>query len=73
MPVKTIPKKRIPAIPSVRRNVEKKNAPTDSLKALLYDIAESGYSIPAEERALIPRDFAKNMDHYLYGAPKERE
>ena len=43
----------------------------DSLKALLYSIADSGERIPAEERERIPRDFAKNIDHYLYGAPKE--
>jgi hypothetical protein len=47
--------------------------PNDSLKSLLRSIAESGTRIPAEERARIPRDFAKNVDHYLYGAPKERE
>jgi hypothetical protein len=73
MPVKAITKKRISAVPPFRRGTKRKNVPTDPLKALLYDISESGYSIPAEERARIPHDFAKNMDHYLYGAPKERE
>jgi hypothetical protein len=45
----------------------------DSLKSLLRSIAERGEHIPTEERERIPRDFAKNVDHYLYGAPKERE
>ncbi len=57
---------------TVRRSVVKKRASTDPLKALLNDIAQSGFSIPADQRARIPHDFAKNMDHYLYGAAKGR-
>ncbi|HWF43120.1 MAG TPA: hypothetical protein VG537_00620 [Candidatus Kapabacteria bacterium] len=45
----------------------------DPLKSLLRNIAESGERIPEQEQEQIPRDFAKNIDHYLYGAPKERE
>ena len=29
--------------------------------------------IPESERARIPVDGAKNLDHYLYGAPKVSE
>jgi hypothetical protein len=32
-----------------------------------------GASIPEEEWDKVPRDLSKNLDHYLYGAPKEEE
>ena len=34
---------------------------------------EFGKSIPEEELAKFPTDFAENMDHYLYGSPKRSE
>ncbi len=34
---------------------------------------ELGRSIPEEEWAKVPADLSKNLDHYLYGAPKESE
>lgn len=36
-------------------------------------VMELGASIPEEEWAKVPTDGAKNLDHYLYGAPKEEE
>ena len=35
-------------------------------------LAEMGAKIPDEEWAKIPKDLSKNLDHYLYGAPKEK-
>ena len=32
-----------------------------------------GKSIPRSERAKIPTDAARNLDHYLYGAPKQED
>lgn len=32
-----------------------------------------GASVPEEEWEKVPRDLSKNLDHYLYGAPKEEE
>lgn len=32
-----------------------------------------GASVPEEEWDKVPRDLSKNLDHYLYGAPKEEE
>jgi Arc/MetJ-type ribon-helix-helix transcriptional regulator len=32
-----------------------------------------GQQVPMEEWAKIPTDFSKNLDHYLYGAPKVSE
>lgn len=36
-------------------------------------IAELGRSIPEEEWESVPTDLSKNLDHYLYGAPKVSE
>ena len=44
--------------------------PHVSLQELFESIAEMGRKIPPEVRAKIPRDFAKNVDHYLYGHSK---
>ncbi len=32
-----------------------------------------GKQVPDEEWSKIPTDFSKNIDHYLYGAPKVSE
>ena len=34
---------------------------------------EMGASIPLEEWEKMPTDASKNLDHYLYGAPKRDE
>ena len=34
---------------------------------------EFGKTIPEEELAKFPTDFAENMDHYMYGLPKRGE
>ncbi|MGH2413510.1 MAG: hypothetical protein ACRDEA_07435 [Microcystaceae cyanobacterium] len=34
-------------------------------------IIEIGAEIPIEEWEKLPRDFSKNAEHYMYGAPKE--
>jgi hypothetical protein len=44
-----------------------------SLQEFLTGLAKIGEQIPKEVRATIPRDAARNVDHYLYGAPKEDE
>ncbi len=36
-------------------------------------IEEVGAEVPASEWAKVPEDLAKNLDHYLYGAPKHEE
>jgi hypothetical protein len=47
-----------------------KKAGDSSVRDFLLSIAEMGEQIPAEVRAKIPMDAAKNLDHYLYGHPK---
>ena len=36
-------------------------------------IVEIGAAVPSEDWARVPRDLSKNLDHYLYGAPKEED
>ncbi len=37
----------------------------------IWEIIENiGKSVPDEEWARVPSDLSKNLDHYLYGAPK---
>jgi len=40
-------------------------------QAFLQRIAKIRESIPKEEWQKLPSDSSKNVDHYLYGAPKE--
>ena len=72
-----ISSKRSLASPRTARRVTAKNGSNghsaDPLADLLDRIVELGKQIPPEELANIPPDFAKNIDHYLYGAPKETE
>lgn len=35
--------------------------------------AEIGASVPEEVWARVPDDLSMNLDHYLYGSPKEEE
>ena len=44
-----------------------------SSKPIWEKIIEIGKSIPEEELKKLPKDFAKNLDHYLYGHPKSKE
>lgn len=36
-------------------------------------VVEIGARIPREEWEKVPDDLSMNLDHYLYGAPKEKE
>ena len=40
----------------------------------IWEVAlEIGASVPEEEWAKVPTDGARNLHHYLYGAPKEKD
>jgi hypothetical protein len=53
---------KAPAIPKRRKGED------------VFDyIVRLGDSIPKEELANIPTDLARNLDHYLYGAPKQTD
>jgi len=42
-------------------------------KPIWEEVLEIGASVPQEEWDKVPTDLSKNLDHYLYGAPKEEE
>ncbi len=45
----------------------------DSGRPIWEIIEEVGAQVPDSEWAKVPQDLAKNLDHYLYGAPKQEE
>ena len=62
---KRLPQAKKAVSPARERIVE------SSMRDLFLSIAASGHKIPVEERARIPKDLAKNHEHYLYGHPKQ--
>ena len=44
-----------------------------SLPSFLQFVEEISAQIPQEEWAKLPSDLSKNLDHYLYGSPKDEE
>ena len=48
---------------------ELRNQPVDE-RPIWEILASSLKDIPPEERALLPRDGASQVDHYVYGLPK---
>lgn len=58
-------------VETLRKQQElEKQAGYAQAQAFLQRIARIRESIPKEERRKLPRDFAKNVDRYLYGAPE---
>ena len=55
------------------REVTRKRAPHKAKREMnIFDkIIELGRTIPPDERANFPTDGARNLDHYLYGSPKQ--
>lgn len=47
--------------------------PSLSLPAFLQFVEEISAQVPREEWETLPKDLSKNLDHYLYGAPKDEE
>ena len=69
------------AIPSPERYPERMSKPTKPLPAqqpegaadYLVALAKRiETEVPEDELEALPRDGAKNHDHYLYGAPKKK-
>ena len=44
-----------------------------SLPPFLQFVEEISAQIPTQEWAKLPSDLSKNIDHYLYGTPKDEE
>lgn len=50
------------------------NDPEFLAKPFWQQIIEIGKVVPQEEwRKRLPRDFARNFEHYMYGAPREED
>ncbi len=59
---------------SMRRPAKRSgNKARTAQQELLEVILEIGRSISAQDQARHPIDGAKNIDHYLYGSPREDE
>jgi Mn-containing catalase len=43
---------------------------SDNVSFLSF-IDQINAEMPEEDNSKLPRDFAKNLDHYLYGTPRE--
>lgn len=65
--VLTMVTRKIPSKPRATRN---RTAPKQKV-SVWEEIAEIGRMIPPEELAKFPRDGARNLEHHLYGAPKQ--
>lgn len=46
---------------------------SSDLPSFLQFVEEISAQVPQEEWEKLPKDFSKNIDHYLYGSPKEEE
>ncbi len=47
--------------------------PEPGARPFWEDIIALGARVPPEEWAKVPKDLSVNLDHYLYGSPKEEE
>jgi hypothetical protein len=51
-----------------------KKIPANDFGRPIWDIIEEiGAQVPDSEWAKVPQDLATNLDHYLYGAPKQED
>jgi hypothetical protein len=65
--------KRIISVKNLRVKPAREKRPVKESKPIWKWVVELGESIPAEKWAKVPADLSKNLDHYLYGAPKVKE
>jgi hypothetical protein len=65
--------KRVVSVESLAIEPAEVVQPVSDGKPLWQAIAELGESVPEEEWAKVPTDGARNLHHYLYGAPKVPE
>ena len=62
--------KRVASVESLAIEPAETPRPGSSSKPIWEVALEIGASVPEEEWAKVPTDLAKNLHHYLYGAPK---
>ena len=68
-----LPSLATPRVIKDRPSARNKKKPDNTLspKPLFDRILARAARIPAEDLAAVPRDLARNLHHYAYGAPKE--
>ena len=57
----------------IRENQIADSQQSPSLPSFLQFVDEISAQIPNEEWEKLTKDLSKNLDHYLYGAPKDEE
>lgn len=65
--------KRVASIESLAVELREIVKPVPGAKPIWEFIVELGESVPKEEWAKVPTDLARNLHHYLSGAPKEKD
>lgn len=65
--------KRVASVESIAVEPAEIARPVPAVKPIWEVALELGASVPQEEWAKVPTDLARNLHHYLYGAPKENE
>jgi len=65
--------KRVASVESLTVEPTAVAAPVPSSKPIWEVALEIGARVPEEEWAKVPTDLAKNLHHYLHGAPKESD
>ena len=65
--------KRVASVESLTVEPTAAAAPVPSSKPIWEVALEIGASVPEQEWAKVPTDLAKNLHHYLHGAPKESD
>jgi hypothetical protein len=64
--------KRVASVESLAVEPVEAPKPASSSKPIWEVALEIGASVPEAEWAKIPADLARNLHHYLYGAPEEK-
>lgn len=74
-PIPPIPTEESISIPELQEKFAQLQAdPEFRQKPFWQRIVEIGSLVPQSEwRKQLPTDFARNFEHYMYGAPKEEE
>jgi hypothetical protein len=57
--------------PARRPSVKRGTKHVHGTESIIVRLARIGESVPAEDWDKLPRDSAKNFDHYAHGSPRE--
>ena len=61
-----------PVTKGTQNEISERESPLDpSARSIWEELAEIAQSIPREEWNKLPSDLTDNLDHYIYGTPKQ--